>query len=158
MKIPLGNGRGFAVIDDADYPLVKDYTWCLLTKGYAGASTYVDGKRTTVYIHRIIMGNPSQEIDHINCNKLDNRRTNLRVATPSNNQANKHKRQGCTSRFKGVYWDSAKSQWHSQIKVNQKSINLGSFDSEADAALAYNKAALHYFGEFARINIIEEGI
>jgi len=97
-------------------------------------------------------------VDHINRDKLDNRRSNLRLATPSDNEANKRKRrtQGDgqpSSKYKGVNKTKTKERpWRAIITVERRQIALGKFADEIDAAKAYNKAALHYYGEFAFIN------
>jgi hypothetical protein len=110
----------------------------------------------TRLLHRIILDAPKgTDVDHINGNGLDNRRCNLRLATRSQNHANRFKKPGTTSRFKGVRFE--RNRWHAQIRVQYKKTYLGSFRDEIDAALAYNAAALEAFGEFARINTIPEG-
>ena len=98
---------------------------------------------------------PKNDIDHINNVKDDNRIVNLREATGFQNQANQKPQVGKTSKYKGVCWSKQCCKWRAYIKVNYKTIHLGYYHNEEDAALAYNKAALEIFGEFAKINIIE---
>jgi hypothetical protein len=103
---------------------------------------------------------PENQIDHTNGIKNDNRISNLRQATSAENNVNKSKQklykgQPCSSQYKGVYWDRGGKKWRVGIRVNRRLILLGYLDNEEEAALAYNKAALEYFGEFAKINIIE---
>lgn len=93
---------------------------------------------------------PPQLIDHINLNRADDRIANLRPATPSQNVQN-HKAWG-RSQYRGVCL-SASRKWQAQIWTGSRKLYLGSFDNEADAALAYNAAALEHFGEFARLNV-----
>ena len=95
-------------------------------------------------------------IDHITGDLNDN--LNIRKASHSQNSINARPRKGNTSRFKGVCWDKDKNKWMSRIAVNKKRIHLGRFDSETEAAEVYNKAALFYFGEYARLNQIVEMI
>lgn len=96
------------------------------------------------------MGNPAGlDIDHINHNTLDNRRCNLRVASRSQNAANC---KGRGNKYKGVWWDEEKQRWRARITVNYQGYNLGRFDNEEDAAIAYNVAAQLFFGEFALLN------
>lgn len=95
---------------------------------------------------------PSMQVDHINRNKLDNRIENLRLATPSNNAANCSCVKERTSKYLGVSWKEANKAWVAQISKNYKRKHLGLFDSEVDAAIAYNKAAVEIHGEFANIN------
>ncbi|SRR6266436_2675524 len=97
-----------------------------------------------------------KQVDHINHNLYDNTNENLRIATPSQNNINKNKRLGCSSKYKGVSWSQVLGKWKAGIKVRGKQIHLGYFDIEEDAAKVYNVAALKYFGEFAFLNIIPE--
>ncbi len=103
------------------------------------------GKKITIYMHRVIMDAPSgMEIDHKNLNGLDNQKHNLRVATRAQNSRNAAKIRGrkCTSQFKGVSWKKRDSKWRASITVGGKARHLGTFDSEEQAAIAYNLAAL----------------
>ena len=93
------------------------------------------------------------EIDHINRCKSDNRIENLRLATKSQNAANvSEKRKNNTSGVKGVYWSTRESSWIAEIIVRYKKIRIGTFNCKVDAANAYNAAATHHFGEFAKTN------
>lgn len=94
-------------------------------------------------------------IDHINGVKSDNRIENLRLVTAKQNQYNRRKYAACTSRFKGVSFCDGKYQ--AMIKKNYKQIRLGYFDSEIDAALAYNAKAVEFFGEHAALNEVPGG-
>lgn len=89
-------------------------------------------------------------IDHINGNPFDNRITNLRLATSSNNNCNRAAKNGCTSKFKGVYWNKKDSRWMARIKTNKKCLYLGSFILEEEAYAAYCAASKIYHGEFGR--------
>lgn len=114
-------------------------------------------KEKRVAMHRAIASPaPGMEVDHINGDGLDNRRANLRVCTKSQNQRGQRVQgRNKTSVFKGVCWLKDRSRWGAHIKVSRKSVYLGTFKSEIDAALAYDAAARTYFGEFARPNFIE---
>jgi predicted Zn-ribbon and HTH transcriptional regulator len=101
-------------------------------------------------MHQLIAG--SRNVDHVDGNGLNNRRSNLRPATKSQNGANARKNPGKTSRYKGVFWDRERSAWQAKIMVNRKALSLGRFASEEDAALAYDLAAREAFGEFALTN------
>jgi len=104
-------------------------------------------------MHRLILNYPEGvDIDHINNDILDNRRTNLRFASISQNLANSPGHRDSISRFKGVTWYSKCRKWVARICWNQTKIYLGSYDSEEDAAQAYDMAATFYFKEFARLN------
>jgi len=95
-------------------------------------------------------------VDHINGNGLDNRRENLRPATNRENQGNSEKQQGVSSRFKGVCWVKSKGRWTAYIKTKKRLEKLGYFDDETQAAKAYNMAAIEVFGEFARLNKLDD--
>jgi hypothetical protein len=158
IKIPLSgkNGLGkFALIDDEDWDLVKDYRWHF-NKGYAYTSKWdpITKKNINIFLHRMIMNAQlGQLIDHNNHNKLDNRRSNLSFCTHSQNSMNKLKQPDTSSQFKGVSWYKNKKKWLAQI-FHYKKTYLGYFDNEILAAKAYNMAAKKLFGEFAKLNEI----
>ena len=92
------------------------------------------------------------EVDHINGNGLDNRKANLRLCTRAQNQMNSIKRTGKSSIFKGVSWHKNAWKWRANIKINQKDIHIGYFDTELEAAEAYDIEAIRLFGSFAKTN------
>lgn len=152
--------RVFATFDDEDYLLVAAYTWSAKpnkTTTYA-ITTYCDeekSRRKYIFMHNLIMG--SKGIDHIDGNGLNNQRSNLRLATAAQNNANARKQTRSTSsKYKGVYWQKKVSKWHVQITKDRKRIYLGLFLHEEDAAKAYDKAAKELFGEFAWLNFPPE--
>lgn len=152
VEIPLCGGE-VALIDEADHQLVRMHFWHH-RDGYAASNVInPDGTRTTMRMHRFLLGltDPKVHIDHINGNGLDNRRSNLRVATPSQNSANRRKIANATSPYKGVYWQKNR-RWRAVLTVDRRHISLGMFDDPADAARAYDAAALEHFGPFARLN------
>jgi len=104
-------------------------------------------------MHRLIMKNPDNlDVDHIDGDRLDNQKSNLRKATQSQNSMNQKNQSGRSSNFKGVCWHTRDHKHQAYIKINQKRKHIGYFDSEIEAAKAYNAAAIKYFGEFARLN------
>jgi len=153
------------LIDTTDYPLVKGYRWCV-DKG--SRTNYVRGNPLNengsrhIKMHQLLSGRSGA--DHKNCNGLDNRRSNLREATRTEQARNRRKcRRKAHSQYLGVSWQSSKSPegvgaFVASIKVNRKSVYLGRFKSEVEAAKAYNDAAKLHFGEFARLNEIPESI
>lgn len=151
MEITLPGGQ-VALIDRADADLIAGFNWRLAGPGYVMASR----GSATFYIHRLIAGAGVGEIvDHINRDPLDNRSANLRIATKKLNAANRgadRRRTGTSSRHKGVAWRKERGYWGAYIHVDGKTRYLGSFKNEDDAAVAYNKAALEAWGEFARLN------
>ena len=118
----------------------------------------IDGRRMKA--HHIVWALhtgefPALFIDHINGNKTENRVDNLRLATASDNAANRVSEMGSTSIYLGVSFKSANRAWVAQIHKSGKKIHLGLFDSEATAAKAYNNAAMKHHGKFARLNVVE---
>ena len=99
---------------------------------------------------------PEKGIDHINRIKHDNRWENLRLASDSQNKANSGISRNNTSGYKGVRWDKKLKRWRSTLQVNRKKIHLGYFYDKIEAALAYNKAATEHFGEYAKLNEIND--
>jgi hypothetical protein len=108
-------------------------------------------------LNRVIMdAPPGLLVDHRNGNTLDNRRTNLRLATCSQNRINSQRDKSKTSsRYVGVSLEKGRGKWLAYISYNGKRIHLGRFDNELDAARAYDLAAVKYHGEFARLNFPE---
>ena len=155
MQIDLGDGK-IALLDAVDYARLSRYKWRLV-KGshtfYAAAS--IGGKR--VLMHRAVLFAPKGLIcDHKNHDGLDNRRGNLRLCTPSQNNQNRRKLAGCASKHKGVRLSgSTKNKWQARIWLNGIAINLGCFDSELTAGIAYDRMAGKLFGDFAYLNFPE---
>ena len=158
-EVVLGNG-GVALVSDEDFERVSRLRWRRWVG--PGEIPYViwrskKNQRTVeVRLHRFILGLKKGEpmVDHANGDTFDNRRDNLRVCTAQQNIANKKPSTSNKSGFKGVWWRKAKRKWVASIKISGKQIWLGSYAIKADAARAYNLAAVKFFGEFARLNII----
>ncbi|MHB9033900.1 MAG: HNH endonuclease [Anaerolineae bacterium] len=144
-------------MDDEDYELVSQYTWQATHFphhwSYYATSFNRKHKPTTIYMHRLIV-NALQGVgvDHINRDALDNRRSNLRLCTQSQNNANQKLNVRNTSGFKGVSWHIRHERWKSYITVKKIKIHLGYFYTPLEAALAYDEAARKYHGEFAATN------
>lgn len=152
-KIPLTQGR-FTLVDEEDYIWASKHKWCFSTStGYALRSLpRVNGKKRHQYLHRAILGDRDGHcVDHINCQRLDNRRKNLRHATASESQRNKLTPRNNKSGFKGVIWNKMSKKWTARITVKNKSKFIGNFLSADEAYEAYKKAARTYFGEFANV-------
>jgi hypothetical protein len=116
-----------------------------------------DKRAKIVTMHRELMNQPKGFlVDHRNTDTLDNRRSNLRLATCSQNQWNRQKIKNTTSRFVGVSFYKSRKKWVAYIDAAGKRISLGYFNSEIDAARAYDEAAKKYHGEFARLNFPRE--
>ena len=162
MQIPIGRTGFVATIDDEDAGRIGQYKcWELVrTKRagvfYACARQKKGGVRgATIYMHRLVMSYAGPlDVDHINGDGLDNRKSNLRIATRSQNLANNRGR-GAVSGFKGVRAHKDGRHWSAQIGVNGKNKYLGWFTSPTAAASAYDSAAREAFGEFAVTNFSE---
>jgi hypothetical protein len=146
-----------ALVDDSDFARVSAYNWyALVTPRTVYAKRNVrraDGKQTTQYLHRFILGitNPKVEVDHENHVGTDCQRDNLRDGTKSNNQSNRQKNQNGTSQFKGVSRQDG-GKYRAHIRIGGKRKHLGYHTSEANAAIAYDRAAKQAFGEFSCLN------
>lgn len=156
-----------AMVDDEDYERLSSVTWHLYfsvradgtCKVYPRTSVYREGRSPlTVFMHQMVMPcGAGLEADHVSGNTLDNRKENLRPATHQQNIMNSEKYRGNKhSQYKGVTKHSANgSRWRSRIRHNNVLICIGNYDSEEEAARAYDTKALELFGPFARINFPE---
>jgi hypothetical protein len=150
--IPLPDGK-FTQVDDADFEWLMQWNWRLGGHGYALRNVKGNyGK--SIYMHREIMGTPTgMDTDHINGDKLDNRRSNLRICNRGRNIINAPKHKGNkTSVFKGVSLHRHTGKWEAYINVDKKRIYLGLYPTPEEAARVYDAAALNIYGEFARPN------
>jgi len=143
-----------ALVDDADFELVAS-----VGKWYANPNAHTfyarknfcrDNRYTAVLMHKLITGWPL--VDHVNRNGLDNRRSNLRSATSSQNSMNRGLRSDNTSGYKGVSWHASSTAWRAVIWKDGLRRHLGPFSNPEAAARAYDSAAVELFGDFARLN------
>lgn len=152
-EIPLTQGK-VALVDEEIPETISGRVW-YYNAGNGYAFSITSGK--TTYLHRLIMGaGIGQQVDHINGDKLDNRRANLRLCTHAENQHNRKKNSGTSSRFKGVYWHNVTQKWQAYIRIDGDLRYLGLFEQEEAAAKEYDRAAKLCFGEFARFNFPAE--
>lgn len=152
----------YAIVDDGDFRRLSIHKWvahqCQKGHWYASTSLKFDGKYRTIYMHRYILGlniGDFRKTDHINHSTLDNRRENIRKCTSSQNNRNRIPRKG-SSIYKGVCWDKYHKKWQSRIRINRKTIVLGYFDLEKEAASTYNEAAKKHYREFACLNKVQK--
>ena len=146
--------NGYAIlVSKEDYPILSKYKWSVRLDGNRKyAHTIVGGK--VKQMHRIIIGDSCSglDVDHKDGNGLNNTRENLRVATRSENMCNMGIPKNNKSGYKGVHWSELHKKWHARITKNGKLMHIGFFDDIIQAAKAYNAAAKHFHGEFARPN------
>lgn len=148
-EIPICGGH-VALVDDCDYDMVIKFKW-RKTRGYA--LTRKPGEKTTTSMHRMILKTPKGlETDHINGNKLDNRRENLRICTTSENQRNRPIRRDSGSMFKGLSFDKRRMVFRAYICLNRKNMYLGTFSNSQMAYEARKQAEKIYHGEFTNRN------
>jgi len=161
-KIPLTKRKfkgQYVIVDDSDFEILSQWNWCEDKDGYV---IRTGRKSDGVYMHRLIRMHrqilnaldSSLEVDHINHNVKDNRKSNLRLCKRKQNMENSRISKHSTSGYKGVYWHRAISKWCAQITIDGRCMHLGLFLVKKQAALAYNEAAKQYFGEFACLNVL----
>jgi len=160
-RISLTRGK-LAIVDPVDYYCLCGDKWFATKNGstfYAKRHTRKRdrSKISSVFMHRIIMNAPDHlVVDHINYNGLDNRRANLRLATRRQNSIHVIRTMNPgSSKYKGVSWRTEKKRWHAQITTHGKTIRLGYFKDEIEAARVYDEAAKIHHGEFAALNFPE---
>ncbi len=150
-KIKLTKGH-HALVDDQDYAWLNQWKW-RSENGYAFTCLCRNHK---IPMQRVIIQAPNSKIiDHVNGNRSDNRRVNLRICSLADNNRNKGMSKNNSSGYKGVYWQTGAKKWRAQIMKDRKLIYLGLFDSKHEAAISYNINANKLFGQFARINKIQ---
>ncbi len=148
------------LVDAEDYEMLSQYKWHVVNTGrkytcYATAAIkQEDGSWKSFYMHRLIM-KPGKDllVDHRNGCGTDNRKSNLRICTKAEN--NRNSTGSGSSKYLGVRLNTAGNRWLSAITSDYKVYNLGTFKTEAEAALVYNAKAIELHGEFAHLNIIE---
>lgn len=175
-KIPLSakgklsnRGKYFAFVDDELYDELSKFNWSISNNGYAQRRVKIGDKVLTILMHRQIMElsfGDSIYVDHKNGNRLDNRKSNLRICSRTENNHNMRISKRNKSGAKGVFHlhieyetkkgISRKDYWRASIMVNKKNIYLGCFPDTKEgfkqAKNAYNDAAKKYYGEFAYLN------
>ena len=164
-EIPLTRGM-VAIVDEEDFEQIKDLSekkWQATRIDRGGKNKLYYAKRgggqralPLIYMHQLLLDVPKdKEVDHIDGNGLNNRRSNLRICYHPQNCFNRRKQFNTSSIYKGVYWNKQRHKWQAQIKFEGRRHFLGRFTNEVQAALAYNKAAKKEYGEFATLNKIK---
>ncbi len=159
-EIILANGL-VSTVDDQDYPYLSQFRWYPTQFGYAARVFGPKKKRIWMRMHREILNAPiGTQVDHIDGNKLNNTRSNLRFATASQNHQNRKTSRSNTSGYKGVcknHKAKRSERWRASIVVNHVVINLGTYPTAEKAAHAYDDAAKKCHKEFANLNFPNEG-
>ena len=153
----LSNGKQ-VLFDIEDYDLIKDYYWQENKYGYIVSQIECNGSIIGLRIHRLIMGLKSDDhrvVDHIRHNLLDNRKSQLRIVTYSQNGQNQTVNSKNTSGYTGVSWSSKNNKWRAYIKINGKQKFLGYHDDINSAVSARRDAEEVYFGEYSYIKSME---
>ena len=160
-RIPLSQGK-YAIVDPDDFQRLNSRKWYVSKRGntyYAirGQWSPALKKRLTISMHREVLRVPEGlYVDHINHHGWDNRKANLRPATPADNARNaRYPKTNTTSKYRGVWYNKQTRKWRATIRVNRKRKQLGYYDSEEAAGRAYDQAAKHYYGQFAILNFPE---
>ena len=162
MLIPLTQ-NACVIVDSDDYIYLSKHKWTLERTPYTAYAHRKIRRTKTIKMHRVIMNaSHGVEVDHINHDGLDNRRSNLRLCSSSQNNQNQKLHRSyagktLSSKYKGVSWQRQIKRWMSYITNAGRRIYLGTFLQEVDAALAYDKAARQLFGEFAYLNFPSNG-
>lgn len=146
-----GNKVAEAIIDLDDVQRVSQWKWHLHSKGYVESR----GRKHHFFLHRFINNTPDGILtDHKNMNKLNNRKFNLRDATPSESQSNRGKQNNNSGSFKGVTKQNKSKYWQATVTYAGKMVCVGHFKTEIEAAIAYNEMAKRLHGDFANLNSI----
>jgi hypothetical protein len=146
------NNKNF-YFDKDDFEKIKSYYWRIDYWGYVITSIRIKGETTHIKLHKLISNtDKTKHIDHIDGNKTNNRKSNLRFANNQQNAMNIKMFSHNTSGFKGVIWCKDRSKWRAQIKLNQKHMHLGYYSNKEDAIEARIEAEHKYFGEYSYLN------
>ena len=138
-RIPLTQGK-FAIVDNEDYKMLMKFKWNYTHYGYARTGIGPRENHKKILMHRLLINAmPGEEVDHINQNKLDNRKVNLRIANKSLNAINSKSRKDNTSGYRGVCWDKQAKKWRSQFRFNKKKILNKLFNTPEEAYNAYSQ-------------------
>jgi hypothetical protein len=164
VRIPLHSRKHpdlFAIVDEEDYERVSQHRWGV-EKGkntfYALSRRKYETAGQNLRMHRLVVEcPPDMLIDHRNGNGLDNQKQNLRICTNTQNMQNQRKQHRGSNTYKGAYWEPGRRRWRASIAVNGKTMHLGHYATEEEAARAYDRKAIELFGDFARINFSFQG-
>lgn len=159
-KIPLRGKYGvgkFTIVDDEDFEALVKWKWSVTGSGYVTGSIKdtATGMYKPVLMHRLLLKTPDgMEGDHINNNKFDNRKANLRNCTPAQNMMNRGLSSLNTTGFKGVSWDKERGKWAVRMRINGRMTHIGRFEDIQEAIDAYKNKVKELHGEFANEEVM----
>jgi hypothetical protein len=148
----------FTIVDDEDYDKTVKLHWYATrcAKSIYAQSTSLWKTYKHLTMHRFIMNaQKGQEVDHVNHNTLDNRRCNLRLCSHIQNMQNMKPYEKAASEYKGVTWDKERKKWRAKLCIGRKQVFSFRYNSEIDAAKAFDRKAKELYGEFAYQNFPE---
>lgn len=152
-------GASEFIFDVDDLPLIEGRSWYEDKDGYLVSCYYFNGRRRFVRFHRIVMdAKPGQVVDHINKNRADNRKHNLRCCKRAENDRNRSIYSTNTSGVTGVYFDRQRGKWAASISYDRKRILIGRFATKEEAVLARLEKESELFKEFAPQRALLEGL
>lgn len=154
-KIPLTKGK-FATVSYYWYDFLMQWKWCVSKSPHTWYAKRTLKEKKNLYMHRVILFiGRGREVfaDHKDHDGLNNTEGNLRIATPLQNQYNK----SAKNTYLGISYEKDRGKWGARIRIKGKNLRLGRFDSPEEAALARNKAATEFHGEFSNLNLIPNG-
>lgn len=158
-EIKLTQGK-VVMVDDDMFDYLNQWKWHYTVRGYAIRTTWNGIKRGKIKMHRLILGlgdfsADNIYVDHIDRNKLNNQKSNLRLATYGQNEINKPKKKNASSKYKGVIYDKERKKWRTELTYKGVTYTKR-FNTEREAGLYHNELALKIHGEFAYLNVIED--
>ena len=164
VRVELTQGK-FMLVDTDDLEIATTRKWSALYMKsgklgnfYAAAFDNTKHKGLILFSRFLLDAQTGAQVDHVNGDTLDNRRSNLRLVSRAQNQQNRIKHTAGSSKYKGVHaTGNNKNPWQARITVKGKTKYLGSYKTEVEAAHAYNYGAVENFGKYARINILTGG-
>lgn len=156
-QIELTQGKT-AIVSAEDFEYINQWKWSYDGHNHCAVRSETikkDGKykSKSILMHKLIMETPKgMDTDHINGDRLDNRKSNLRICTHRENMCNRKQSKANKSGYKGVSWDNKYSKWVTRIRTSEKYMHVGYFKDKLSAAKAYNEAAKKHHGKFAKLN------
>lgn len=148
IQVRLTNTSEPMICDKADWERLKNHCWFKAKNGYVATNITCNGEDAVIYFHHIVLDGKKGEVrDHINRNRLDNRRSNLRIVDATTSVLNRGLSKNNTSGVKGVYFYKRDGKWKAQIMKERKCYPLGTFNNKEDAIKARKEAEIKFYGK-----------